>query len=154
MFDMIDKAIINKLSGDIPLVEEPYKKIGEELGITEREVLDRIKEFQNKEIIRRIGGILYHREVGYKCNAMVVWVIPKDFVEETVNVMCSFKEVTHCYERPTSRNWHYNIFTMIHGENKEQCESIVKQICEGIKVYDYRILYSVRELKKSSKKYF
>lgn len=154
MLDIIDKAIINKLSGDIPLVEEPYKKIAEELGITEKEVIDRIKELQNKEIIRRIGGILYHREVGFKCNAMVVWVIPEDSLERTARVMCSFKEVTHCYERPTSDNWPYNVFTMIHGENKEQCEDIVKQICENIKFCEYKILYSSRELKKSSKKYF
>lgn len=154
MFDIVDKAIITRLSGDIPLVEEPYKKIAEELGITEKEVLARIKKFQDKEIIRRIGGILYHREVGYKWNAMVVWVIPQNSVDKTASVMCSFKEVTHCYERPTSNNWPYNIFTMVHGESKEQCESIVKQICESIEFYDYKILYSLKELKKSSKKYF
>lgn len=154
MFDIIDKAIINKLSGDIPLVEEPYKKIAEELGITEEEVLSRIKEFQNKEIVRRIGAILYHREVGYKWNAMVVWTIPQDSVEKTASAMCSFKEVTHCYERPTFSNWPYNIFTMIHGESKKECENIVKQIYERINFYDYKILYSLKELKKSSKKYF
>ncbi len=154
MFDIIDKAIINKLSGDIPLEEEPYKKIAEELGITEEEVLSRIKEFQDKEIVRRIGAILYHREVGYKWNAMVVWAIPQDSVEKTASVMCSFKEVTHCYERPTFSNWPYNIFTMIHGESKKQCENIVKQIYERINCYDYKILYSLKELKKSSKKYF
>ncbi|MBV7272942.1 AsnC family transcriptional regulator [Clostridium thailandense] len=154
MFDIIDKAIINKLSGDISLVEEPYKKIAEELGITEREVLNRIKEFQDKEIIRRIGAILYHREVGYKWNAMVVWAVPQDSIEKTASLMCSFKEVTHCYERPTCSSWPYNIFTMIHGESKKQCESIVKQIYERVNSYDYKILYSLRELKKSSKKYF
>lgn len=154
MFSSLEKDIIRKFSGDIPLSSEPYKDIANELGITEEVLLSKVKEFFDKGIIRRIGGILYHREVGFKANAMIVWTVPEDKIEEVAAIACSFSEVTHCYQRPTYPNWPYNFFTMIHGESKEQCEEIIRKIAKSISINDYKILYSTKELKKSSMKYF
>lgn len=154
MFNSIEKTIINKLSGDVPLVKEPYKKIAEEVGITEEEVLDKVKELQNRGALRRVGGILYHRQAGFKYNAMVVWVIPENRIEEVAKTICLFKEVTHCYQRPTFYGWPYNLFTMVHGETIDYCENVIERISENIKIRDYKILYSLKELKKSSKIYF
>lgn len=154
MFNSLEKSIIERLSGDIPLSVEPYKVIANELGITEELLLDKIKEFSDKGIIRRVGGILYHREAGFKANAMVVWVVPEKLIEKVADVACSFKEVTHCYKRPVYPNWPYNLFTMVHAENKEKCEEIIRKISKEAKIYDYKILYSTKELKKSSMKYF
>ena len=92
MFSSLEKDIIRKFSGDIPLSSEPYKAIANELGITEEELLSKVKEFYDKGIIRRIGGILYHREVGFKANAMVVWIVPEDRIEEVAsNCMFFFR---------------------------------------------------------------
>lgn len=154
MLDLLEKNIIRRLSGDIPLCSEPYKIIAEELGISEEELIDKIKDFSNRGIIRRVGGILYHNKSGFKANAMVVWVIPEERIDEVGNIMSSFSEVTHCYQRPTFRDWPYNVFTMIHGKSKQQCENIVLNIVDAISIYDYKILYSIKELKKSSMKYF
>lgn len=154
MFNLIEKTIISKLSGDIPLVKEPYKKIAEEVGVTEEEVLDKVKELKDRGVLRRVGGILYHRQAGFKYNAMVVWVIPENRIEEAAKIICLFKEVTHCYQRPTFDGWPYNLFTMVHGETTDYCENVIKQISDSIKVQDYKVLYSLRELKKSSKRYF
>ena len=154
MFSSLEKDIIRKLSGDIPLSSEPYKAIANELGITEEVLLSKVKEFFDKGIIRRIGGILYHREVGFKANAMIVWTVPEDKIEEVAAIACSFSEVTHCYQRLTYPNWPYNFFTMIHGESKDQCEDIIRKISKTININHYKILYSTKELKKSSMKYF
>lgn len=154
MLSAIDRSIIRKLQEDIPLTPRPYKSIAEEIGITEEELLSKIEDFQNNGVLRRIGGILNHREAGFEANAMVVWMISEDNVQKLGEIMASFKEVTHCYERPISSKWPYNIFTMVHGQNKKQCEDIIKKISDTIKISDYKILYSTEELKKSSMKYF
>lgn len=154
MLSDLDKSIIRRLQKDIPLTSRPYKSIAEEIGITEEELLNKIKSFQSNGILRRIGGILYHREIGFKANAMVVWIVPEDSIQKVGEIMASFREVTHCYERPASIKWPYNIFTMVHGQNEKQCEDIIKQISNNIKICDYKILYSIEELKKSSMKYF
>ncbi|AKA69750.1 Lrp/AsnC family transcriptional regulator [Clostridium scatologenes] len=154
MLSAIDKSIIRKLQEDIPLTPRPYKSMAEEIGITEEELLSKVEELQNNGALRRIGGILNHREAGFEANAMVVWMISEDNVQKLGEIMASFKEVTHCYERPISGKWPYNIFTMVHGQNKKQCETIIKKISDTIKICDYKILYSTKELKKSSMKYF
>ena len=154
MIDALERAIVQKLQGDLPLVQEPYKKIAEELGITETALLDKIKNMREKKILRRIGGILYHRTVGFSANAMVVWRIPAEHIEEAAKVMTSFSQVSHCYERETFEGWPYNIYTMVHAQSYELCETVILEMSKLLHLDEYEVLYSTRELKKSSMKYF
>ncbi|MDD7793421.1 siroheme decarboxylase subunit beta [Clostridium sp. 'White wine YQ'] len=154
MFSSLDKKIIHRLQEDLPLVPKPYKLIADELEITENELLDKIKDFLISGVIRRFGATLNHRNVGFKENAMVVWNVPEEKVNEVGDRMTSFEEVSHCYERKILPNWKYNIYTMIHGESKEECEKIVSEISKATNMHDYEMLYSIRELKKCSMRYF
>ena len=154
MFSSLEIDIIRKLQGDLPLVPEPYKLIADELGIQEEELLEKIKEFCDKGIIRRVGATLNHRNVGFKANAMVVWVVPEERINEVSEILIEFPQISHCYQRPTFQNWPYNIFTMIHEETQEKCEEVVNKISRDININEYNILFSTQELKKSSMKYF
>lgn len=154
MFSSLDIKIIRKMQEDLPLVPEPYKLIAEELGINEEVLLVKIKEFCDKGVIRRFGATLNHRNIGFKANAMVVWIVPEIRIKKVSEIMIAFPQISHCYQRPTFTNWPYNVFTMIHGKTKEECERTVKEISDSIKINDYSILYSTEELKKSSMKYF
>ena len=153
MFSSLDINIIRKMQEDLPLVPQPYKLIAEELGIEEEELLEKIKEFCNKGIIRRFGATLNHRNIGFKANAMVVWIVPKE-IKEVSEIMIVFPQISHCYQRPTFPNWPYNIFTMVHGETEEECQEVVKEIVKAVRINDYSILYSTEELKKNSMRYF
>lgn len=154
MFSTVEKKIIRKLQEDLPLVPQPYKTIADELGITEEILLKKINEFKERGLIRRMGAALCHRETGYKANAMVVWIVPTERIEEIGMTMASFSEVTHCYQRPTFPDWPYNMFTMIHGKTREECKKVVEKIASNINIDKYKLLYSTVELKKSSMKYF
>ncbi len=154
MFGQIDKDIIKELQGDIPICSRPYEVIAEKLGISEKEFIDRTQNLIERGIIRRFGAILNHRKAGFTANAMVVWVAANERVQEVGSIMASFKEVTHCYQRPSLPDWPYNMFTMIHGSTREQCEEIVQKISEKTQIDKYEILYSITELKKTSMRYF
>ncbi|HVI41268.1 MAG TPA: hypothetical protein VM577_11445 [Anaerovoracaceae bacterium] len=154
MLSTIDINIIKKLQEDLPLVPEPYKMIAEDLGITESDLLNKIREFKDSKIIRRFGATLNHLKIGFHANAMVVWNVPVDRIEEVSRIMISFPQVSHCYERATPSGWPYNVFTMIHGQSKLECDKVVSEISDLIHVDKYNILYSTDELKKSSMKYF
>ena len=154
MFSSLEIDIIRKLQGDLPLVPEPYKLIADELGIHEEELLEKIKEFCDKGIIRRVGATLNHRNVGFKANAMVVWVVPEERINEVSEVLIKVPQISHFYQRPTFQNWPYNVFTMIHEETQEKCEEVVNKISKDIHINEYNILFSTQELKKSSMKYF
>lgn len=154
MLSHLDINIIKKIQGEIPVVPEPYKQISEELGISQKQLLDRIEQLLKEGIIRRVGAVLNHRNAGFMANAMVVWRVPEKKIRNIVDVMTAFPEVSHCCRRSVFKNWTYNIFTMIHGNTKNHCEKIIEEISTKIGIEDYEILYSTCEFKKTSMKYF
>jgi DNA-binding Lrp family transcriptional regulator len=154
MLSDIDKSIVRQLQGDIPIVEDPFKVLSAELNISEEEYLEITKNLLNNCIIRRFGVVLNHQKVGFSFNPMCVWIIPEDKIQELGLLMASVKEVSHCYHRPTFEGWNYNVFTMIHGKSQEECEEIVSRLSDLTGINDFKLIYSMKELKKSSMKYF
>jgi siroheme decarboxylase len=154
MIDELDKKIIGFLQKDIPVEPVPYKILADQLGISEDEVLSRIMVMVNEGVIRRLGATLYHQEAGFNANAMVAWIVPEEEVDKIGLVMAGFREVTHCYHRRPQRDWRYNLFTMIHGESREECHEIARKISEKTGVNDYSLLFSEKEFKKTSMEYF
>ena len=154
MVDELDKKIINLLQKDIPVVPRPYKLIADHLGVEEDEILKRIEAMVKKGVIRRFGATLYHQEAGFSANAMVAWVIPEDKVDEIGHIMAGFREVTHCYHRKPQKDWKYSLYTMIHGDTREECYDIAKNMSEKSGVKEYSLLFSEKEFKKTSMEYF
>ncbi|GFP25163.1 hypothetical protein HKBW3S43_00551 [Candidatus Hakubella thermalkaliphila] len=145
--------LIRWLQGDLSIEKRPFGKIAEKVGVGEETVLDMIRKMTERGIIRRFGAVLNHQEAGYKHNAMGVWQVAAR-VQEVGAVMASFPQVSHCYERPSSPQWPYNLYTMIHGHSKEECTGIAERISRATGVSDYRLLFSIREFKKTSMEYF
>ena len=150
----LEKRIVRELQGNIPLHHSPFRPIADKLGIDEEELLAKLRELRNRGIIRRFSAILRHRKVGISGNAMGVWRVPEDKVEEIGAKMAAFPQVSHCYQRVTRPGWRYNVYTMIHGKTAENCEQVAGLISQDTGVKDYRLVYSTRELKKTSMRYF
>lgn len=154
MKNNLDKAIIRRLQDELPLVEEPFREIADELGIDESVLLEKLRQYKEEKVLKRVAVILRHRKIGYNTNAMVVWEIPEDEVDRVADVMISYPMISHCYERTTSKDWNYNMYTMIHCESYDECNGIIDEIISKVGKYEYKILYSTKELKKTSVKYF
>lgn len=147
--DQVDIKLLKHIQDGIPLVERPYKEIGEALGMTEEEVISRIRGLLETKKVRRFAASVAHRKIGINSNAMCVWRVPSDRVEAVGKIMAGFPEVTHCYERPTFPDWPYNLFTMIHGYADGECEKVIEEMQEKTGMKDYVILYSEKEFKKT-----
>jgi len=154
MPDDLERRIIHHLQGDLPLTARPYAVLASKVGISEEEVLERIKLLKEQGTLRRFGATLRHQLAGYKANAMVGWYVPEDNMEEIGPLMATFREVSHCYERRIQGKWKYNLFTMIHGKTKKDCEDIARRIAENTGIKDYVLLLSLKEFKKTSPEYF
>ena len=143
-----DIELIKHMQDGIPLTKTPYKDISVALGVTEQEIIDRTKKLLKEGKIRRLAASIAHRMIGINSNAMTVWKVPCNRVDECGKIMAAFEEVTHCYERPTFPDWEYNVFTMIHGYTDEECEDVIARIKQETGLNDYVILYSEKEFKK------
>lgn len=149
-----DKAIINLVSQDIPLVKEPFKKLAFQLGIGEDALLEWMKSNKANGFLRKFSAVINHKSIGYKYNAMVVWNIPQRLINKTGNLMADFSEVTHCYHRQKAPGWRYNLYCMIHGKSKKECLNVVRDIQEKAACKDYKVLFSSQEFKKKAAEYF
>ena len=147
--DEKDKSILRYLQDGLPIESTPYKSIADQVGLTEQELFRRISLLKEKGIIRRLKTILNHYLIGYTANVMVVWEVPAHQIKEAVKIMTAFPVVSHCYQRATLPNWSYNIFTMIHGRSREECEKVIKAIADRTNLVKYESLYTLKEYKKS-----
>jgi DNA-binding Lrp family transcriptional regulator len=154
MIDEIDKKIINRIQGDLPLTPQPFAEMAKDINISEDQFIEKVNNLIRKGIIRRFGATLRHQEAGYSSNAMVAWVVPEESIENTGEMMSEFREVSHCYQRRPQNDWKYNLFTMVHADSKEECYEIAKRISEKTGMEDYTLLFSEKEFKKTSMEYF
>ena len=149
-----DKAVVRALQGEFPLVAEPYKALAASVGMTEEEFLTRARKLFTEKKIRKMGAVLRHREVGFVANALCAWIVPPDRLDEVAKNMSASPFVSHCYDRTTTKDWQYNLYTMIHGKSREDCEEIAAALAAANNVSDRVMLYSKKEWKKTGMKYF
>jgi DNA-binding Lrp family transcriptional regulator len=109
---------------------------------------------QERGLLRRVAGILYHRRAGFSANGMGVWKVPADKIAEIGPQMAAYRGISHCYERPTYADWPYQIFTMAHGRSKEECDAILDAIADEFPIEERATLYSSTEFKKIRLLYF
>jgi DNA-binding Lrp family transcriptional regulator len=149
-----DKTLLRLLQRELPLCGRPFAELAERAGLTEGEVIRRVRGWLESGIIRRVGAFIVHRRAGFEANGMVVWDVPEERVEETGKKMAMRGSVSHCYARPRSERWPFSLYTMIHGKTRGEVEAEARAIAEELGIERYRILFSARELKKSDTKLF
>jgi siroheme decarboxylase len=150
----LEVATISIVQEDLPLVERPFAAQAEQIGCTEDEVLEMLASFKERKLMRRFAAVMNHRSAGYKANAMGVWAVPDDELEEIGPQMAGFARVSHCYKRPTYDDWPYSVFTMVHGMNARECEDTISAIKDETGVDEFELLWSVKEYKKTRVRYF
>ncbi len=154
MITDLEKKVIALLQTDIPVVQRPFRQMAEKIGITEQQFLEVLTSLNQRGIIRRFGATLKHQKSGFKANAMVAWNVDEARVEQVGTAMAGFDEITHCYRRDPAPGWPYNLYTMVHAGTEAECLSLVEKIAATVGESDYNLLFSRKELKKTSMKYF
>ncbi|MGI8650035.1 MAG: siroheme decarboxylase subunit alpha [Rubrobacter sp.] len=149
-----DKSAIRALQEDIPLTPRPFDLWGREVGLSWEELLERAEDLKKRKIMRRFSAVLFHRKAGFRANAMGVWKVPPERVEECGNLFAQYQAVSHCYERPVYDDWPYALFSMVHGRSMEECESVLDAMAEETGLTERKSLYSTREYKKTRVRYF
>ena len=154
MLTELEKKIIASIQEDMAITERPYLEISEKLGITEELLLESLQSLCERGIIRRFGATLRHQKTGFTANAMAAWQVDEARVEEVGNKLASFKQVSHCYRRNPTDTWPFNLYTMIHANDKASCRQTARDMSAETGVATYCLLFSRKELKKTSMVYF
>lgn len=160
-FDDKQRAILRRVQGSIPDSLTPYADVAAEVSAelgrptTETDVLDLLRGLVEDGGIRRFGATLKHNKAGFGHNVMAAWRINDPaLLEKTAEIATGYRAVSHCYVRRVYPEWPYNLYTMIHGRSEADCLGAVESIKAQSGVTDVALLRSIRELKKTSMKYF
>lgn len=151
-----DLDLVSALCGGLPLDSRPYRALGLAVGMDEAEVIERLSALTEAGVIRRLGVIVRHHELGYQANAMVVWDIPDTEVAGVGALLGACPEVSLCYRRPRRLpDWPYNLFTMVHGHDRAQVEALIAELAkrEGVGHYRREALFSTRRFKQCGARY-
>lgn len=153
--DEIDKRIVKTLQDEFPITAEPYKALAEKAGITEDEFIKRTQNLKDTGALRKMGAVLKHPKVGFTANALCAFCVEEDRLDAVAKSISVRKDVTHCYDRNTAKGWNYNLYAMIHGKSREECEQAIEEIRRENDITTApALLYSKKEWKKTAMKYF
>jgi siroheme decarboxylase len=150
----LEIAALKELQEDIRLEPAPYAGMGQRMGVDAGAVLALAHGFIDDGLARRFAAVMHHRQAGFVANAMSVWKVPEERIEEVGSTMAGFAAVSHCYQRPTYPDWPYNLFGMLHARTKEECEVAAEAIEAQTGITDRRMLYSTKEYKKVRVRYY
>ena len=154
MLTELEKKIVASIQEDMPIISRPYHEISKKLKISEETLLKTLKNLCDRGVIRRFGATIRHQKSGFAANAMVAWIVDEERIDEVGEKMASFRQVSHCYRRNPNGQWPYNLYTMIHANDEDTCRETASQMSRKTRVKNYKLLFSQKELKKTSMKYF
>jgi len=150
LMDDRDLALLKAAQDGIALTSRPYQALGEKLGMSEQEVVDRLISLEEEGIIRRFAATIGHRALGIVANAMIAWRASPDELQKAGEILGSDDEVTHCYERAACPDWPYKLYTMVHSRSRAECLETAKRLSQISGIREYNVLFSEKEYKKTS----
>ncbi len=138
----IRKKLLEILQFDFPISVEPWRDIGDKLGMSPGEVLKLVREMKENGIIRRIGGIINKEKVGYRSTLIAVKAGAEclDGVAEYLN---SLVAVTHNYLRDDE----WNLWFTFNYVDESEVEDLIEKLSTFPCVEDIMNLPSERMVK-------
>lgn len=118
----LHKALLNNYQQDFPLSPTPYQDIADSLGVTEAEVLATLNELANERVISRIGLIIPPNQLGVSC--LVAMAIPENQLQTVADIVSSYKEVNHNYERDNR----FNLWFVLIASHEQHLQQVLSEI--------------------------
>jgi len=115
VWDEVDRKILDFLQNDFPLAVQPYAVMADRLGVSEDDLMTRIAVMKDCGLIRRIGGIMDSRNLGFYSTLCAVSV-PETRIEEAAQIINRQPGVTHNYLRDHDYNMWFTVTMPSQGE--------------------------------------
>lgn len=101
--DQRDRELLNALQGDIPLVSTPYAVLGQQIDMSEKEVLKRTERLKREGLVRQLAALFDSRALGYRSCLVAARVAPER-IDDAANVINAHPGVTQNYRRNNDLN--------------------------------------------------
>lgn len=131
--DSTDRAIINALQGGFPLTRRPFADAAAPLGLTEEELIARIRDLRASGVLSRFGP-MYNADRFGGHNTLVAMAVPDDRFDEVTALVNSYPEVAHNYARDHA----LNMWFVVAAESRDRVDEVLTEVQArtGLPVYD------------------
>ena len=119
-FDDVDKALLTEVQKQFPVDHRPFQLLGEKLGISEQECLERVSRLKTTKVIRQLSAIFDTRALGYQSTLAAMKADPAR-VDEAAEVINQHPGVSHNYKR----NDPFNIWFTVAVPPADSLEQVV-----------------------------
>jgi siroheme decarboxylase len=141
--DLIDRKLLNIIQSQFPLIDQPYRQMGQELGIEEQEVIDRLTSLKRQNVLRQISAIFDTRRLGYKTTLVAMAYKPEQLHQGALFIN-RHPGVSHNYAREGS---YYNLWFTVAVPPDGDLESTVSWMARQTSALSYRIMPTIRFFK-------
>ena len=141
--DLTDRKLLNMVQGVFPLVDRPYLKLAEELGVSEQDVLDRLAELKRTNVLRQISAIFDTRRLGYKTTLAAMAYDPDKLHQAALHIN-EHPGVSHNYAREGS---YYNLWFTVAVPPDDNLEGTVDKMARETGALTARVMPTIRFFK-------
>ena len=120
--DDIDFSLVNDWQRGFPLVSRPYAELAHNLGVSEAEVILRLKGLAGAGTVSRIGAVFQPHALGWSTLGAVS--APENRLEDVAKVINGFPEVNHNYEREHA----FNLWFVATAPSRERIAEVLTEI--------------------------
>lgn len=118
----IQRQLLNDYQDGFPLVERPFADIAQRLGVTETDILNQLRELQERGMISRVGPVFRPNRVG--TSTLAALAVPPARFEEVAAMVSGYPEVNHNYER----EHRFNLWFVATAPNRERLDEVLADI--------------------------
>lgn len=141
-FTETEHKIIYRLQHHLPLKENPFRIIAEELQLPGTELLETIRDLKQRNIIRNISGIFNTKKLGY-VSTLVAFQVPENNIESAARKINSHPGVSHNYQR----DHRYNIWFTLAVPTEDILSKTIQYLVRKTNATDYLLLRNEKEYK-------
>src|SRR5438105_4610178 len=142
--DEKSKLLLNVMQDEVPLVDRPYQALGEKIGLSENEVVDRVRALKNDKILRQVSTIFDTRSLGYQ-SSLVACKAPPGKADEVAEALNQHPGISHNYARKHDFGLWFTI--AVPGENLARLQAHMDVLQELSGAQSIRLMPTLRLFK-------
>ncbi len=141
--DLTDRKLLNIIQTKFPLVEQPYQDLGNSLGISEKEIVERLDALRRENVVRQISAIFDTRRLGYKTSLVAMSYEPGKLHCGALKIN-EHPGVSHNYAREGS---FYNLWFTLAVPPGDSIDATVDRMAQETGAKSVRVMPTIRFFK-------
>jgi DNA-binding Lrp family transcriptional regulator len=121
-FSQLEQRLLNEFQHGLPLTAEPFADIARQLGVYETTVLETLQRLQTEGVVSRVGAVFRPNRIAASTLAAIA--VPETELEHVADIVNSFTEVNHNYER----EHRYNLWFVVVAEDEQRLQHVLQDI--------------------------